>query len=101
MKGCNYVVSTKKIYNIKKKQYDDVKVFCDKLVAEGLEVCPKHKLFLEDAKEEPKRKEAARILNRNLKTLEQEALENSPLRAENPEFQEKKIAAWVKGGYGI
>ena len=101
MRGCNFVVQIKKVYNIKTRKHDEIKVTCDKLVQEGLEVCPKHHLFLEDAKLEEQRKSLARIQKRNQKALEREALAVSPLAAVNPEYKDKKSAAWIKGGYGL
>lgn len=86
--GCNYVVAHERAYNFKKKKYEDVSIFCQKLTADGLFVCPKHDLFLKDEAAEPERKKERSKANRIARKERRAELAASPLASVNPLFSD-------------
>jgi hypothetical protein len=94
--GCNYVVGTTQKWNRLKKSFDTVNITCEKITAEGKEMCPKHILFAEDALLEEERKAERRRKNREFKKRQEFALKTSPLAAVNDLFTDDGIR---KTGY--
>ena len=91
--GCDWIVAYHQDRHVKEK----VPEHCGKLREPGWSLCPKHVLFQQDEIEEKKRRSIKAIQTRNLKTLKEEALAASPLRAFNPEFDKPK----EKTGYEL
>lgn len=67
------------------------KIFCHKLVEPGSPYCPKHALYVEDEGKEVGRRYAQHKAKREQQEAEHAALALSPLRAENPLFDETVV----------
>lgn len=92
--GCFWITGTSTKGVGKNKQA--YHTFCNKLRQEGSVYCPKHQLFHEDDQKEPERRAAQRKAIREYRQAEQETLALSPLRAHNPEFQNKTANQYVE-----
>lgn len=92
--GCVYKLSSKKVWNGKKRTYEDVDIHCLKLTAADSTYCPKHILFLEDEAKEKDRRLQKKILDKAYREAAAEDLRRSPLAAINPSFDEagKRVA---------
>lgn len=86
--GCMYVLLTKKVWNGKKKVYEDSDVHCLKLTAENSVYCPKHALFIEDDGMETERRREKRSKDKQHRKEVADSLKTSPLAAINPSFDE-------------
>lgn len=84
VEGCVYVTG------IGHKGKVPFKIFCHKLVAEGSEYCPKHKIYVEDLAEARNRKAEQRRQEKEQRKNELAALALSPLRANNPCFEKRE-----------
>lgn len=80
--GCGYIVGQGH------KGKHAFAIFCNKLTAEGDQFCPLHRLLTDDEGKEPARRRAAPKAKREYQQAEAEALALSPLRAENPDFDD-------------
>lgn len=76
--GCTWVTGTTLVRG------KAVNTFCNKLTAEGSELCPKHVLFHEDGLTEIERRVAKAKATREWRLRQAKVLSESPLRAENP-----------------
>lgn len=85
--GCNWVVgtSTKGVGPTKTVH----QVFCNKLCAGGMTLCPKHILFRDDEALEPLRRWQATLATRKYRKERLAALAASPLATHNPKFDTK------------
>jgi hypothetical protein len=83
--GCSFVVGLGR----KKKGSAAPKLFCGKLRQEDAEFCPKHVLIHQDQLLDEERRIAAAKERRQAKQAEMAELAQSPLRADNPKFDEK------------
>lgn len=86
--GCMYKLSSKKVWNGKKKSYEDVDIHCLKLTGENSVYCPKHVLFLEDEAMEKDRRLQKKVLDKAHREAIAESLRRSPLASINPSFDE-------------
>jgi hypothetical protein len=89
--GCSYIVAIShvKVPSADKKAGQAYKIFCNKLVESGTQYCPLHNLVVADEAKEPERQRLARKAKREYWQAENDALALSPLRAENPRFEDK------------
>ena len=76
------------LYEVVKGTAKKASEHCGKIQAEDSIYCPKHVLMVNDAALDYKRRSAKSAATRERKRLLKEALEVSPLRAENPAFNE-------------
>jgi len=86
--GCMYKLGSKKVWNGKKRVYEDADIHCLKLTAADSVYCPKHVLFLEDEALEKDRRLKKKVLDKAHREAAAEALRRSPLAAVNPSFDD-------------
>jgi hypothetical protein len=81
--GCQWVTG-----QIKRGK-DILHTFCNKIVAEGSYLCPKHILFLRDLEQQPQRIKQRAAATTAYRKQQLEVLAASPLRAENPDYDKR------------
>lgn len=66
-------------------------ILCRKIAEDGSSLCPHHKLLLEEGHLDDEAKAIKRANTKARKQSLRDALPDSPLRAENPQFAQKPV----------
>lgn len=90
--ACLYVTGTSK----DRKTGAIVEFFCKKIQAEDSVYCPRHLLMVQDYAPEYKRRAVKAQATRERKKALAEALEKSPLLAENPKFPQNSSTGYER-----